>query len=342
MKPTKINLFIPITLVALSLSASVDAQPPRARHRMQVRGATATTTQTTKAAQTTQTYSFTLVSYPSTLNTLGVGINLGAVCPADAEPNITVVGAEFTTSSQTGFAAHVYDTNIGVNEHYQLLNDPHAPQPQQAYSVNDYGEIVGDYIDAAGVFHSYVLENGVYRSFDVPFAGATGTYSPAVNNSGEIVGTWNDSAGNAHGYTLVAGKFQSFDVPGSSQAQFYYGINSAGDIAGTYLDAGGNSHGFVRRGTTYTSLDVPGATYTAASGINDAGEVVGGFCLTAECASTGYGQQGFVLRDGVYATFTIAGEATVALASIDNAGVVMGNYLDAAGLVYTFLATPEP
>jgi hypothetical protein len=31
----------------------------------------------------------------------------------------------------------------------------------------------------------------------------------------------------------------------------------------------------------------------------------------------------------------------VGLASINNEGVIMGNYVDAADLVYTFLATPQ-
>jgi hypothetical protein len=335
MKQLTVNLLIPTTLAMLGTGAT--ARPTKMAHR-------ATPTASAAKSTTAPSYSLTLVSFPGTLNTFGVGINLGAVCPSDEQPHIAVVGAEFipNTETQTGFAAHVFDNGETVDESYQLLNDPAAPKPQQAYSVNDYGEVVGDYIDAAGTFHSYVLERGVYRSFDVPFAGATGTYSPAVNDSGWIVGSWNDSAGNAHGYTLVAGKFVSFDVPGSAQAQFYYGINSAGDIAGSFADASGTVHGFVRRGTKYTQIDFPGSTFTEPSGINDSGEIVGSYCLTAQCASTGEGELGFVWRNGTFTTFTaVTGEFAVGLGSINNDGVVMGNYVDAAGLVYTFLASPN-
>lgn len=95
---------------------------------------------------------------------------------------------------------------------------------------------------------------------DVPFPGATGTYSPAINNAGEIVGSWNDSAGNAHGYTLIAGQCKSFDCAGASQVQLYYGINSEGDIAGSYADASGNIHVFLRKENACTALNFPGAT----------------------------------------------------------------------------------
>jgi hypothetical protein len=66
--------------------------------------------------------------------------------------------------------------------------------------------------------------------------------------------------------------------------------------------------------------------------------------------TTGAGEQGFLLRDGVYITVTILTpspqsgspipESFVGLVAINNEGVLMGTYNDAAGLLYTFLATP--
>jgi hypothetical protein len=296
----------------------------------------------TKAeAADAQTYTYTLVSYPGTLNTLGVGINLGAYNGDRERAEINVVGAWFFPNglSQTGFRAHISGTN-SVNENYTSLNDPRVPTPQQAYSINDFGQVVGDFIDDSGVFHSYKLDCGKFTVFDVPFAGAAGTYSPAINNAGEIVGGWYDSAGNAHSYTLIDGVFTSFDYPGKTQGQFYYGINDDGDITGSYADASGTIHGFLRKGNVYTKLDFPGAAGTYPTGINDSGVIVGGYCPTAECLTTGEGEEGFILSNGVYSNFTIPGEPIAALASINDRGVLMGNYIDAAGLVYTFLATP--
>ncbi len=347
---TKIFAALLGILGAMSIPASVSAQQPASGNKLSHARAARETARpaaqaaTAEAAETpaATTYVYTLVDYPGTLNTLGVGINPGAIQQNNEAPAVNVVGAEFFPDglSQTGFFAHVSQTD-GVTENYRLVNDAQVPTPQQTYSINDLGQIVGDYIDANGLFHSYMLDCGKFTVFNVPFAGATGTYSPAINNSGEIVGSWNDSAGNSHSYTLIAGKFQSFDVPGASQSQLYYGINSAGEIVGSYADAAGNLHGFLRQGKTYTTLDFPGATLTEVSGINDAGVIVGGYCPTAACVETGQGELGFVYSKGVYTTFTFPAEFAVGLASINNEGVIMGNYVDAADLVYTFLATPQ-
>ena len=57
-------------------------------------------------------------------------------------------------------------------------------------------------------------------------------------------------------------------------------------------------------------------------------------------ALTASGQVRYLLKDGVYTTFTIPGEPVSGLAAINNRGELMGNYVDAAGLLYTFLAVP--
>ncbi|HWX67847.1 MAG TPA: hypothetical protein VNZ27_15625 [Rhodanobacter sp.] len=312
------------------------------------------------------TYTYTLLSYPGTLDTQGVGMNPGAFNPiafnrdidgrgGTDKSEIKVVGAWSSPdgTSQTGFLARLLGTKPVV-EAYDLLNDPNGSTIQQAYSINDFGQIVGDYymgyVGGSYIFHSYELDGGNFKPLNVPFAGALSTFSPAINNAGEIVGGWTDSAGNSHGYTLIGGRYASFDYPGVAQIQLYLSVNSEGHIVGSYADAGGNVHGFLRRGEIYTPIDFPGAVYTVSTGINDADEIVGSYCPTSQCLNTGgEGLQGFVLKNGVYTTFTIPGEYATALASINNKGVLMGNYYDAdvsaadtANHVHAFLATPTP
>jgi uncharacterized membrane protein len=93
-------------------------------------------------------------------------------------------------------------------------------------------------------------------------------------------------------------------------------------------------------GGTYTWIDPPGSVDTFADGINDAGDIVGWYCATSECISTGEGQQGFLLSGGVFTTITIPGEFATNLVDINNNGVVLGSYQDAAGLVVSFMAIP--
>src|SRR5262249_8407228 len=56
------------------------------------------------------------------------------------------------------------------------------------------------------------------------------------------------------------------------------GINNQGQIVGTYHDLAGY-HGFVYDGRHFTTLNVDGAKDTFATGINDAGQVVGWYAV---------------------------------------------------------------
>jgi hypothetical protein len=83
---------------------------------------------------------------------------------------------------------------------------------------------------------------------------------------------------------------------------------------------------------TFVSLDVPGATSTQAIGINDGGDVVGGF-------TSGGGQQtgggftippsslGFLLRNGNFTTIDFPGGPASTSRALNNLGDVVGVYV---------------
>jgi hypothetical protein len=76
---------------------------------------------------------------------------------------------------------------------------------------------------------------------------------------------------------------------------------------------------------TFTTLDDPNATNgTFASGINDAGLVVGHY-------GVGLANQGFLYQNGVFSTVQVNG-GPATLTSINNADTVAGFYSDSAGL----------
>ena len=76
---------------------------------------------------------------------------------------------------------------------------------------------------------------------------------------------------------------------------------------------------------TFQTLQDPNATNgTFASGINDAGTVVGHY-------SVGFVNQGFIYQGGQYTTFDVNGGPTTPT-SINNAGTIAGYYTDANGL----------
>ena len=276
--------------------------------------------------QGTPSYTYTLLSFPGSLDTAAEGINLGATTS-----EIEIVGG----ADQGGFLTRVSEKKT-VTEAYQAVNYPHGSDPQAVAAVNDSGQMVGEFADYD---QGYERSGGKFTPIAVPFAGSLGTFPYGINNSGEIVGGWWDSNTIEHGFTLIGGTYTSFDYPGAIETGGF-GINSAGDIVGGYDDASGVPHGFLLSGGTYTSFNFPGAGETDPYAINDAGDIVGLYCTTTECPSGLDGAQGFLLSQGVFTTIAIPGEVSTYAAGINNNGVIVGTYTDAAGVVVAFLATP--
>ena len=103
------------------------------------------------------------------------------------------------------------------------------------FGINDRGEVVGSYRDAAFQSHGFFRDAmGNFSSIDVPFPNASNTTAYGLNNQGEIVGSYNTGAfQNLHGFVLQQGQFQQIDVPfpGSSNTEAF-GINEQGGIGG--------------------------------------------------------------------------------------------------------------
>jgi probable HAF family extracellular repeat protein len=91
--------------------------------------------------------------------------------------------------------------------------------------------------------------------------------------------------------------FTTLDDPLATTDTFALGINASGDIVGEYQPSPVLINGFLLRGGTYTTLADPLATqhFTEASGINNAGQIVGIY-------TAGNGNHGFLLSGGTYTT----------------------------------------
>jgi hypothetical protein len=70
--------------------------------------------------------------------------------------------------------------------------DPFGSTFTQALGVNDLGEIVGFYVDAAGDQHGYIDNGGVFTSFDPPDSASTTING--INDKGDIVGFYTNNA----------------------------------------------------------------------------------------------------------------------------------------------------
>jgi probable HAF family extracellular repeat protein len=105
------------------------------------------------------------------------------------------------------------------------------------------GIIVGLWTDMSNHRHGFQVQNGVFRSFDVPSSQLTAIWD--INPSQQFVGTYVDGAGHRHGFLQLPEDFApvNVDFPGAAST-VAFGINPDGVIVGQYL-ASGRLHGFV-------------------------------------------------------------------------------------------------
>jgi probable HAF family extracellular repeat protein len=141
-----------------------------------------------------------------------------------------------------------------------------------AVGINDSGQIVGRYVDSAGIFHGYLLSDGNFTPIELP--GASATRPLGINLDGDIVGHYVSQGQQERGFLLRDGMFTTIHFPNAAHT-VAVGINDSGAISGYYVDAKKKTHGFVLDAETFTGIDFPGANYTEAWRVNNSGQIAG-------------------------------------------------------------------
>jgi probable HAF family extracellular repeat protein len=270
-------------------------------------------------------YSFTTLTDPNANGyTVASGIN-------DAGE---VVGSYKDSSNTThGFSF--------VSGAFTTLNATSATLSTSANGVNNLGQIIGSFNDAAGASHGFVLNLTVYTPFDNP-SGVGATYGTGINSSGQLVGNYFDSSQLSRAYSATGGippnSFTAVNALTGVGANV--SVNSNGAVVGSYV-SGSATHGFVTMGATTMTLDDPLALggVTAATGINDAGDIVGYFTDGSNMT------HGFVDIGGNFTTIDATASGPTEVFGINNLGDLVGRYVDANGEVQGFVASvavPEP
>src|SRR5947209_4542507 len=107
---------------------------------------------------------------------------------------------------------------------------------------NSPHELVGEYDDAAGHTHGFVLNKGVFTTIDVPDAALTSAIG--LNDNGEVVGVFiDDEDFNEHAFVLSDGTYTTLDAPGADGVTVGQGVNNPGQVVGYYTAADGHDHG---------------------------------------------------------------------------------------------------
>jgi probable HAF family extracellular repeat protein len=218
-----------------------------------------------------------------------------------------------------------------------------------ASGINDSGQIVGSFTDANNWTHGFLYSGGSFTTIDYPNTSKNssgffgGTEANGINNSGQVVGFHGPTTlGVAPGYLYSGGSFTSISAMPNAFTSAAYGINDAGQIAGTseltsgsyypYPSGSWPPEGFLYSGGSFTPLAPPNSYDSAASGINNAGQIVGGF---ANASNTKWA--GFLYSGGSYSVINVPGSTSTTASGINNAGQIVGNYTDSAGKTHGFL-----
>ena len=213
---------------------------------------------------------------------------------------------------------------------YRTLIVPGAASAR-AFSVNSVGQIVGDYIDTAGVRHGFVDTAGTFTTIDFP--GSVDTTVTDINANGDMVGRWQDETigsgggageGRQHGFLLQGGVFTSLDYP-KADLTMAFGINQSGEVVGVFQTNIGGNNGFTYQGGVFTPLNAPLATATTLFGVNDSGEISGSY---RDADDTDHG---LLFQNGIFSTVTVTGAAGTTLTHIPNKGSFGANYTDQSG-----------
>ena len=219
---------------------------------------------------------------------------------------------------------------LEINGNFSPIDDPGAAYTNP-HGINDADQIVGDtrrqLASGVGDVRGFLYVGGTFSRINVP--GSHETIAYGINNAGQIVGSFQDSSRVQHGFLYAGGTFSTIDVPGSVET-IASGINNAGQIVGTFVDSSERffRHSFLYANGTFTTIDSPppvGTPHpitvpTIASGINDAGHIVGNIPGLVPSG-------GFIYVDGIFGNFGAPPPAVVTIPTgINNSDQIVGHF----------------
>jgi len=238
-------------------------------------------------------------------------------------------------TNTTGGGTHGFLYSGGT---YTNFDDPDAGNTGQtlAQGINNLGQIAGYYINGPQELGFIKIGNS-YPFIVNPLNVNNVTQAHGINSSGEVVGSYTDAAGT-HGFVYLAnlGVFAPFYDPGFPTV-ILNGINENGTLIVGQHQGAGVPTGFVWNGAFFVSLQDPlaGNNGTAATGVNDSGQVVGYYFDASNQA------HGFLYSGGAYTTIDIGAHGTF-VTGINDSGQMVGYFQDFFNHYHSFVASFQP
>jgi hypothetical protein len=192
------------------------------------------------------------------------GVTHGYVHHADG----SLIQINFPGASSTqAYGVNDWQMVIGVyadaqnNGHAFVLRDgrylnadlPGGPSSTTTpLSINDLGEIVGEYITTPSTNGFGYLQqfDGRFSLTTAPGSVPEGTFFISINNWQQVLGAFADTAGVQHNFLKTGNVYRPFNLPARFGASFVSAqtVNDIDSVVGYYVDASSVAHGFVAVG----------------------------------------------------------------------------------------------
>jgi probable HAF family extracellular repeat protein len=193
------------------------------------------------------------------------------------------------------------------------------------WALNNFGQIVGYSVNAAGETHAFLFSGGVMADLGVLQANHHVSYATGINDSGVVVGSSriNFDAGASSGSQSFIYSNGSMSNPGTFGGDYGFAnaINPTGVVVGLSRYATGATHAYRYDGTMHDlNIDVVFDYYSDAYAINAVGQIVG------IMASGPNADRGFLWQNGVTTDlgFLQGGVARTEAYDINNLGHIVG------------------
>jgi uncharacterized membrane protein len=195
------------------------------------------------------------------------------------------------------------------------------------YGIDTAGDLVGEYEDASGNVHGFLLSGGTYTTID--YVGGLFTQLSGINDRGQIVG--NDGSGVGFVYDIQTKTFTELERRGATYT-IPTAINNEGTIAG-YLAETNKILGFELFGSTWVNILPPGTFNVGAFGITNSGEVLGGASTLVKNSKF----FDFLFKNGRYQPILLAAAGKPSAYGINGAGTAIVGEDAPAGIAGRFL-----
>lgn len=192
--------------------------------------------------------------------------------------------------------------------------------------INNAGQMAGTQYIGGGAVHAAVYSGGLVT--DLGAFGGTYSYATAINEAGAVAGNLGTGAGDEHAFLYQYGAMHDIGVA------FAAGVNASGDVVGRRATAHGAT-GFIYRAGIVTELGQLGrGNISAATAINDGGQVVGesNIAVDGQAPTHPYLYDGATLHD----LGTLADRGVNSAVAINNAGQVAGYSAAEDGRMHVF------